>query len=369
MVQVYIEKERYRNEIKDILEKRIIKNVFLVCGHSAEKLEVYSFLKSLLKKLGISCTIFQDFTSNPDYESVKRGISLFKERKCDFVIAIGGGSAMDVAKCVKTGCRVEKGGKMVTYQESGILFMAVPTTAGTGSEATQFAVIYYQGNKISAMCEDMLPQYVLLDGENLDTLPLLQKRVALADALCHAIESYWSVHSTEESKEYARIAMQIIMKEADNYFLGERSVQERILRASNYAGKAINLTKTTAAHAMSYKLTSLFGIPHGQAVLLCLPELWEYMVCHKKKCTDSRGEEYLEAVFDELAGILGCMDVAGAVEQLKNIRKKWMPKIEGRLDDKMIQYLSQTVNIERLGNTPVSLTQEDIKQIYTKIIL
>ena len=367
MEQVVIKKEYYQDEIKKIFAERMVQNVFLVCGHSAECLNVYQFLKSFFRESGIQFTVFHDFISNPDYESIKKGIAILQECQYDFMIAIGGGSAMDVAKCIKTGCRIKNCGKTITYQKNTIPFLAVPTTAGTGSEATQFAVIYHKGEKISAACDDMLPQYILLDGSNLNTLPLLQKRAALADALCHAIESYWSVHATAESRGYASAALQMILSEADNYFLGKSNAQDLVLQAANLAGKAINISQTTAAHAMSYKLTSMWHIPHGQAVFLCLPELWEYMDTHKEQCIDKRGETYLEEVFIEIAKMLKCSTVSDAVAKLKRLRKDWELDVFNKPDDETVQYLAQTVNTERLGNTPVGLSLEDLRKIYSNI--
>ena len=367
MEQIYIERESYQDEIKAIFERKKVQSVFLVCGHSAEKLEVYLFLKNLFEVSGIKLTVFQGFESNPDYKAVRKGLSLFQRCQYDFMIAVGGGSAIDVAKCIKANCEVREDGRVITDQNRDIPFMAVPTTAGSGSEATRFAVLYHNGVKMSVMCENMLPQYVLLDGKNLDTLPLKQRRASLADALCHAVESYWSVKSTLESKEYARRALQILMENAEEYLSGKESVQSSILQSANLAGKAISMTQTTAAHAMCYKLTSMLHIPHGQAALLCLPEVWEYMDCHKNQCVDDRGEFYLNTVFLEIAGILGSGNVVDAVIKLKSMRKKWGLEIEIRPDSHRMKSLAEAVNVERLANTPVRLTKEDLIKIYSNI--
>ncbi|MCM1256274.1 MAG: phosphonoacetaldehyde reductase [Roseburia sp.] len=367
MEQVYIRRESYQEEIQALFERGKVYRVFLVCGHSALALEVFLFLKKYCDESGVQLTIFQDFESNPDYGSVRKGVSLFREHRYDLLIAVGGGSAIDVAKCIKTCCEVRDDGRVVTDQSSGIPFLAVPTTAGTGSEATGFAVIYKNGVKISAMCENMLPKYVLLDGKNLDTLPLKQRRAALADALCHAVESYWSVRSTGESKKYARRALKILLENAEAYFSGDERAQDSVLQAANLAGKAIQITQTTAAHAMCYKLTSMFHIPHGRAAFLCLPEVWEYMDEHKSQCVDGRGGSYLEAVFFEIACMFGCGNVRDGAARLKEMRKKWGLEMNVRPDFPMIESLAGSVNVERLANTPVRLNREDLTKIYRNI--
>ena len=117
-----------------------------------------------------------------------------------------------------------------------------------------------------------------MDASALKTLPIYQKKSTMMDALCHSIESYWSVNSTEESNKYSKQAIQTILENKDAYLANKDLGNANMLKAAYLAGKAINITQTTAGHAMSYKLTSLYGIAHGHAVAICISKLWEYML-------------------------------------------------------------------------------------------
>lgn len=108
-----------------------------------------------------------------------------------------------------------------------------------------------------------------MDASVLKTLPDYQKKATMCDALCHAIESFWSVNSTDKSKEYSMAAIQNVMKHMDGYLANTDEGNAGMLLAANTAGKAINITQTTAGHAMCYKLTSMFSSAHGHAAILC----------------------------------------------------------------------------------------------------
>ena len=104
--------------------------------------------------------------------------------------------------------------------------------------------------------------------------------------------------ATDESKDYSKTAVQLITRYWRSYILdNDAHAAAQIMKAANYAGRAINISATTAAHAMSYKITSLYRLPHGHAVAVCLPEIWEYMISHPEKCIDPRGKEYMQNIF------------------------------------------------------------------------
>ena len=265
----------------------------------------YPFLsiKDDVEALPIQAVPFSGFTSNPVFEDVCQGVRLCLDEGCDAILAIGGGSAIDVAKCIKLAVLAEAGirslipplvSSRVAADGSRLPLIAIPTTAGTGSESTHNAVMYYEGAKQTVTNDAILPDVALLEPAVLRTLPLYQKKCTLLDALCQGIESWWSVHSTDESKAYARTAVETIIAHADDYLTrGDAAAAAHIMLAANYAGRAINISATTAPHAMSYKLTSLYHLPHGHAVALCLPEVWDYMLAGADACTDPRGADYL----------------------------------------------------------------------------
>lgn len=353
------------------------KKLFLVVDSS------YPFLniKKDIETLGIEKVLFSDFTPNPQYEQVCKGIDLLKAEHCDSILAVGGGSAIDVAKCIKLAVLAKEGNSAlipplvntrVECDGSKIPFIAIPTTAGTGSESTHNAVMYYEGNKQTVTNDGVLPDYAILEPSVLKTLPLYQKKCTMLDALCQGIESWWSVNSTEESYEYSRKAIELIMANWRKYiFENDDDAATKIMLGANYGGRAINITATTAAHAMSYKITSLYKFPHGHAVAVCLPEIWEYMISHMDKCLDKRGQDYLNGVFNDITHTMGADTPKKAVALFREMMKEMelsnpMADYSHRYSD--LDVLSSSVNPVRLKNNPIELGKATIRSLYETIV-
>lgn len=312
--------------------------------------------------------VFSGYSSNPCYEEVVAGVKAFRAGGCDGLISLGGGSAIDVAKCIKLFAPMDADGVTVRFTDlpksfSFIPHVAIPTTAGTGSESTHFAVTYVNGSKVSVAHPCIHPDAVVLAPDLLTGLPAYQKKSTMLDALAQAIESYWSRRSCYESREHSREAIPTIMRCYEGYLAGDDAVAKQIMVAANQAGKAINITTTTAAHAMSYKITSLYGYAHGHAVAMCLPYCWRVLLERGDELTLRRlaeidilmtGEEDaplgagLEA-FDRLFASLGL--VAG-------------PKNPGDYLDELVA----SVNIERLSNFPAMLSEDDLRAGYLQIL-
>ncbi len=357
-------------EVSKILQKEGSRSILLVCGNSFRRQKLYGQLCGVIKSVGAGLTEFSDFEPNPRYESVVKGVELFLKNQCDFIIAAGGGSAMDVAKCIKLFWNMEKDRNYLEQDivENGTPILAIPTTAGTGSEATRFAVIYYEGNKQSVGHPSCIPEYVLLDASLLESLPEYQKKATMLDALCHAIESYWSVNSTEESKKYAAEAVREILKYRKSYLENDKTGNEGMLKAANTAGCAINITQTTAGHAMCYKLTSLYGLAHGHAAALCIAVLWPYMASHTEDCIDPRGEAYLKETFRDLAREMYCGSVDESIKKYRELLAELCLEKPRLKDAKELDILKGSVNPDRLKNNPVLLTEEKLKELYQEMM-
>ena len=351
--------------------------VFVVCDSS------YPFLniKSDIENMGKPHVLFSDFTPNPLYEQVCKGIDLFQITKCDSILAVGGGSAIDVAKCIKLAVLAKEGNASlipplvstrVECDGSKTPFIAIPTTAGTGSESTHNAVMYYEGAKQTVTNDGVLPDYAILEPSVLKTLPLYQKKCTMMDALCQGIESWWSVNSTEESYGYSRKTIELIMANWRKYiFDNDDEAAANIMLGANYGGRAINITATTAAHAMSYKITSLYKLPHGHAVAVCLPEIWEYMIGHMDKCIDKRGQEYLNSIFNDIAKAMGVEKPSEAIALFRGMMNDVElanPTSEFNHHTSDIETLSTSVNPVRLKNNPILLTGDIILNLYNGII-
>lgn len=361
------------SHLREALED--VTKVFLVCDSSFPFLNI----KEDIENMGVPHVMFSDFTPNPLYEQVCKGIDLFQITKCDSIVAVGGGSAIDVAKCIKLAVLAEDGkaaiipplvSKRIPIDGEHIPFIAIPTTAGTGSESTHNAVMYFEGAKQTVTNDGVLPDYAILEPSVLKTLPQYQKKCTMMDALCQGIESWWSVNSTEESYEYSRKAIELIMANWRKYiFENDDEAAVQIMIAANYGGRAINITATTAAHAMSYKITSLYKLPHGHAVAVGLPVIWEYMLRNLTKCIDVRGSEYLTGIFYEIANAMDCESPEEAIAEFRNMMKEMElqnPVSENREEELIV--LSTSVNPVRLKNNPIRINDESIRSLYYRIV-
>ena len=362
--QKIIEGRASYEKLGEILRSLGVKKYLLVYTGSAKRLPVWQYLADL----DLPRTLFSGFTPNPKYEEIVAGVDLFNAEKCDAVLAVGGGSAIDVAKCIKLYCKMPKDEIYLKqeYTDTQIPLIALPTTAGTGSESTPFSVIYYGGEKQSVKHPSILPDVAILDSDVLLSLPVYQKKCTVLDALCQAIESWWSVYSTDESRAYAKAAVERIVANLYEYVeQNTERAREEIMSASNLAGRAIGITATTAPHAMSYKLTTTYGFPHGHSVALSLPRVWKYMLAHPEKCTDTRGADYLFATFSEIARSLGYETAEQAAEGFEAMLSRLEIGYPAETDkDEKAKYFAASVNVLRLGNNPVALDSEALYQLY-----
>lgn len=359
-------------EFDQWIQENGCKKILMVCDGSIWYMDGFNKHLEEVEKTGVEMIGFRDFQPNPLYESVVKGVELFNDEKCDSIMAVGGGSAMDVAKCIKLYSNLPGDGTDGAWLKAEIVpnsipFIAMPTTAGTGSEATRYAVIYYNDAKQSVTSESFIPSTVLMDPNALKTLPLYQKKATMMDALCHAIESFWSVNSTEKSKEYSRAAIQAVLKHMDGYLANTEEGNAGMLKAAHTAGQAINITQTTAGHAMCYKITSLFHSAHGHAAILCDRVLFPWMAENTDKCTDPRGEEYLKATLDEIGRAMGCKDATEGAEKLRIIFDSLELEVPTATAEQF-EILKNSVNPVRLKNHPIALGVDTIDSLYHIIL-
>ena len=346
----------FQDRLIHILDKNKVKKVFVVASSKFR-----NTLTQALADRDISFVSFSNYSLNPKYEEVKEGLDLFNAEQCDFIISIGGGSCIDTAKCIKIFSALESELNFLDskYVFSNVKHLTIPTTAGTGSESTRFAVIYYSGVKQSVMHDSILPDYVILDHSLLLTLPEYHKKSAMLDALCQAIESFWAKSSTAESRSYSKKAIKLFLDNYKNYLYNDEEACKNMLSASNFSGKAINISTTTAPHAMSYMLTSLYGISHGHAVGLCLPYVWKYMY-------DNSKNPDLIKTFSDIAKLLECEGIENAIIWFKEFYRS-LGFSDMFLNDLDIPLLMNSINAERLSNNPMILSNSDVANIYTKL--
>ena len=344
--------------------------LMLVCDGSLPFLPVKDYLDRLSEKIRV--VRFDGFQPNPLYESVVNGVELFRKEGCAAILAVGGGSAIDVAKCIKAYSRMDGNGENGGFlkqeiRANDIPFLAMPTTAGTGSEATRYAVIYFEGKKQSVTSESFIPGTVLMDPECLKTLPLYQKKATMCDALCHAVESFWSVNSTEESREYSRAAIRGVMEHMEGYLNNTEEGRKGMQLAAHLGGKAINIAQTTAGHAMCYKITSMFHCAHGHSTMLCDRVLYAWMTEHTDRCSDARGEAYLKGILDEIGIALGCADAKSGAEKFREIFDFLDFEIPAATEEQFREMRTSVIPV-RLKNHPVALDEDTIDSLYHMIL-
>ena len=335
-----------------ILREKCVDKFLLVCDSSFPFLSI----REQIESLDIPFIKFDSFQSNPLHDDADKGRKVLEDNNLDLIVAVGGGSSMDVAKCIKL-----DSGRDVTI-------IAIPTTAGTGSESTRHIVVYRDGKKESLGNPSVIPDIVIFEPKVLKTLPVFQKKCTMLDALCQGIESYWSVNANDESRAISRKAIRMIVENMDSYVLkNDDMAAERIMAAANLAGQAINITQTTAAHAMSYKITSMYGIPHGGAVAICLPVVWKKMIDYLDSGKYSHSN--LSILFSDIAGHLGFDSPLAAINWFDDMLRRYeMPYPKACDYEAELQTLTDAVNPVRLRNNPIQFTSEELKEMYRSIL-
>ena len=359
-------------KLKEILSERKLNNIFLVTGKSSyEKSGAKDAIEPILSDYKV--THFSDFEVNPKVKDIEKGMEIFKKNNCDFVIAVGGGSVMDIAKSINIlasneGNPTEYIKNQKNIENKGKVLVAVPTTSGSGSEATRSTVVYIDKTKYSLDHEFIIPDYTIVDSQLTMNLPKHITASAGMDALSQAIESYWCIDSTEESKDYAREAIKLIMGNlTDAVNNPTRESREAMAEASFLAGKAINISRTTACHAIAYPITSYFGVPHGHAVALTLAQMLVYnSKVTEKDILDKRGINYVHETLKEIAGLIGADDIQDANKRITSLMeeiglKTRLSEIGVKTDEDIEIIIKNGFNPQRVNNNPRLLTEETLR--------
>lgn len=351
--------ENYR-EIEKIFTDLDVKRPFICCGKSFQKTEIFEYLKQF------SPVVFDTIRPNPRFDDMITAAELFKTQGCDFMIGAGGGSPMDSAKMIRLMATNDISKCLSAPMDNNdIKALFIPTTAGTGSEATKTSVFYLNDvDKTSIANYDFIPDYIIFDEKLLTTLSDYQRKCTCLDALCHAIESYWNTKANDESKEYASKAIRLFFENKDSYMKNESAGNRGMLMASFYGGKAINITGTTAPHAMCYNITMNCGTAHGHSVAMGLSKIWEYMLQNWGQFNDKRGRAYVEKTFEELDELMG----GNALKAFNAVIEEFQLE-KPSVSEALIPIFASKVPEGKLLTNPVTLSQTDVEKIYRNILL
>ncbi|MFF3570924.1 phosphonoacetaldehyde reductase [Nocardia jiangxiensis] len=259
---------------------------------------------------GTEVALFCGFTPNPRLRDVVAGCRLRDRWRPEVIVGIGGGSALDVAKLVRLlpadieQARVSLHTTRYEPPAHRTPLVLVPTTAGTGSEVTRFATVFDDHTKLSLDHESVLADVAVIDPDLAVSCPPSLVGSCGFDALCHAVESWWSKRSTPHSREFASEALRalvpLLRRPVSEPDAAERSM---LAAAALAAGRAIDITRTTAAHAFAYRLTTQYDVPHGVACLLNL----QWLLRHNLAMAGRPGGE--ARVVEQLAAIVELLDL------------------------------------------------------------
>lgn len=342
--------EYYISQIQHILDDKSASRVFVVRGRNSYiQSGAKCLIDVLVRKSNVCVDEFYEFSSNPKEEDVKKGLDLFLHGKYDVIIAIGGGSVIDMAKLIKHYSKCFE-----------VPIIAIPTTSGTGAEATGYAVCYIDGIKQSIGDEYMLPNYTfLIPSLTLNNNSYLTKCTAF-DAFAQAVEAFWNVNATDESDYYAFTAINMIYKNLINYN-EDYNTRANLMIGANLAGKAINITKTTAPHAMSYTMTSKYGYPHGHAVALTFPYFFDLNVRCKETVFSGTNYDVYHSKMVLLCDIFGLNES----DYLFEFMKEFVNDIGLGYDDNRpidIAVVENGINLERSKNNPHIINVDIVKK-------
>lgn len=271
-------------KLPEILKEANSEHVFLVSDHGLEGLGVVKKIQDIIEESGKRCTTYLEVIPNPTIDIVNEATALYKECGATSLVALGGGSPMDVAKAV--GVLAKFGGKITDYEGlykvpgEIIPMIAIPTTAGTGSEVTASSVITDEERnyKLSVISYEIIPKYAVLDPELIMTAPASIAASCGIDALIHAMEAYVSTMGSPFTDAMAEKAMELIGGNIRKFVANRKDAEAAcaMMAGCNFAGIAFAWAKLGNVHAMSHPVSAYFHVPHGVANAVILPTVVEY---------------------------------------------------------------------------------------------
>ncbi|MBC2724417.1 iron-containing alcohol dehydrogenase [Desulfosporosinus sp.] len=272
------------SKLPEILMARGLTKVLVISDRGLEAAGMVKKIIDILEEASINYALFLDVEANPSCETVDNGTALYRSQGLNGIVCLGGGSPMDTAKGIAV--LASNGGKIQDYEGANkfkgtnVPIVAIPTTAGTGSEVTPFAVITdkEKNYKLTVFSYEIVPEVAVLDPDMIATLPPLVAAATGMDALTHAVESYISRASSPFSDAMAEKAMELIGKNI-RLFVANRSDAEAasgMLLGSMFAGVAFSWARLGNCHAMAHPLGGFFGVAHGIANAILLPTVLEF---------------------------------------------------------------------------------------------
>jgi len=310
------------NKLPQLLNENNSEHVLLISDRGLESLGVVKKVQDIIAAAGINHTCWLDVIPNPTVDVVNEATETYKKCGATSIVALGGGSSIDVAKAV--GVLVNHGGRITDYEGSNkvpgpiVPIIAIPTTAGTGSEVTASSVITDESRnyKLSVISYEILPKYALLDPELIMTAPASIAAACGIDALIHAIEAYISTSASPFSDAMAEKAMELIGGSLRRFIANRKDEKAAcdMMLGSTFAGIAFAWARLGNVHAMSHPVSAYFHIAHGVANAILLPTIIEY-----NALADSGRYEVIYNYIREGRGVSSHFKPGMLVEEIKKL--------------------------------------------------
>lgn len=360
------------SRLPEELGSRGLKRILLASDRGLEAAGMVKRIEDILEGSGISCIPFLDIEANPSTETVEKGVELYRENDLEAIVCLGGGSPMDTAKAIAV--LAASGGKIQDYEGAHKVkgpvapVIAIPTTAGTGSEVTPFAVITDRSKsyKLTVFSYEIIPEAAMLDPELINTLPPLVAASTGLDALTHAVEAYISRAASPFSDAMAEKAMELIGRNI-RVFTANRAdldAASAMLLGSMFAGIAFSWARLGNVHAMAHPLGGVFNIPHGIANAVLLPVIMEYNALADK----GKYEKIFNYIKDgkRVEGFTPYI----LVEEIRQLSAELgIPKNLSELDVTRESVQDMAVDAMKSGNilvNPRQTTLADVKDLYLR---
>ncbi len=374
-------------KLPEIAKKLGGSHAFIISGPHLAKMGLVEKAADYLKTVDIKTDAFTEIEANPSVATVEKATEKFKESGADFIVAFGGGSPMDVAKAV--GVVAKYGGSITEYEGAHkvpgpiIPLIAIPTTAGTGSEVTAFSVItdHSRDYKLTVFSYELLPAYAILDAELITTAPASVAAACGIDAFIHAEEAYISTAASPFSDAMSEKAMALIGKNIRRFVAnrGDMEAAEAMMVGSLFAGIAFSFARLGNVHAMSHPVSAFFDVPHGVANAVLLPVVAEYnaLADHGRYLTIYNDISPVPAYTDDFEPMMLvdaihslCADIGIpesltiAINQASKTGEVTREEIESKIE-------AMAVDAMKSGNiavNPRSSRQCDIEMLYKKAL-
>lgn len=334
--------------------------------------------KSLIEEAGIKYVVISEIPAEPNYNEAQAMVDIFKKEQADFIIAIGGGSVMDVAKLASILATDDYTVKELLdnplLAKKQVQSLMIPTTAGTGSEATPNSIVGVPEKelKIGIVNPEMIADYVILESRMIKNLPKPIAAATGVDALCHAIECFTSVKANPISNTFALEALDLIMNNIVEACTNSEALEakSKMLLGSFYAGVAITSSGTTAVHALSYPLGGKYHIAHGVSNAMLLTPVMKFnqpaikdllAIAYDRVIKDGNKELSIE---EKSAYMLAQLEDIVKVLEIPTSLKEFDVPAED-LDDLVAAGMEVT---RLLVNNKREVTPEDAKNIYLEIL-